>query len=133
MNQADRKADLAWRLLRWGFALAPFLAGLDKFTNLITNWSMYLSPLAERLLPVDTATFMKAVGVIEMTVGILMLTRHTRLAAYAAAAWLLLIAVNLLTTGAFYDLAVRDAELALAAFALAKLTEWRTERALSTP
>jgi hypothetical protein len=68
---------------------------------------------------------MRAVGVVEMLVGLAILTRWTRLGAYVACAWLLAIAVNLVTTGMFFDLAVRDVEIALGAFALAKLTEAR--------
>jgi hypothetical protein len=103
--------------------LGPFLAGLDKFFNLLTNWEMYLSPLAERMLPVSAAVFMRSVGIIEMIVGIAILTRWTRIGSYIASAWLLLIAINLVTTGMFFDLAVRDVEIAIGAFVLAKLTE----------
>lgn len=133
MTQADRKTDLAWTLLRWGFALGPFLAGLDKFTHLITNWNLYLSPAVASLLPIDAALFLKLVGVVEMAVGVLMLTRHTRLAAYLAAAWLLCITLNLLSSGGFFDVAVRDAELALCALALAKLSEGRALRPAAGP
>ena len=86
---------------------------------------MYLSPLAIRLLPVSAPTFMRVVGVIEMVVGLAILTRWTRLGAYVAMGWLVAIAVNLVTTGMFFDLAVRDLEIAIAAYALAKLTEVR--------
>jgi hypothetical protein len=41
--------------------------------------------------------------------------------------WLLLIAANLVSTTVFYDLAVRDVEIAIGAFALARLTEIRQE------
>ena len=68
---------------------------------------------------------MRAVGVIEMIVGLAILTRWTRIGAYVAMAWLVAIAVNLVTTGMFFDLAVRDLEIAIGAFALARLTEVR--------
>lgn len=131
MTTADRKIDLAWKLLRAGFALVPFLAGLDKFLGFIADWEMYLSPAVAGLLPVAPATFMRIAGVVEMAVGALMLTRYTRFAAYAAAAWLVSIAVNLVLSGMFYDVAVRDVALALAAFVLALLTEARAARAAS--
>ncbi|HZU24824.1 MAG TPA: hypothetical protein VFA04_04840 [Bryobacteraceae bacterium] len=121
----DSKLDTCWWVLRIGLGSAAFLAGLDKFFNLLTNWSMYLSPLMERLLPVSGTVFMRLIGPVEMIVGLAILTRWTRLGAYVAAAWLLAIAVNLLTTGNFYDLAVRDVEMALAAWVLARLTEIR--------
>lgn len=122
---SDKRLDSAWWALRIGLGLGPFLAGLDKFFNLLTDWGMYLSPLATRLLPVSAPTFMRVVGVIEMIVGLAILTRWTRIGAYVAMAWLVAIAVNLLTTGMFFDLAVRDLEIAIAAYALARLTEIR--------
>lgn len=114
--------ETAWRILRIGLGLGPFLAGLDKFFNLLTDWSMYLSPLATRILPVSAGAFMRVVGVVEMVVGLMILTRWTRLGAYVACAWLVGIAVNLVTTGMFFDLAVRDVEIAIGAFVLAQLT-----------
>ncbi len=110
--------------MRIGLGVGPFVAGLDKFFNILTMWSMYLSPLAERVLPVSDAVFMRAVGVVEMIVGLAILTRWTRAGSYVLALWLLGIAGNLAVTGNFWDLAMRDVEIALAAFALARLTEW---------
>lgn len=117
--------ESAWWALRVGLGVGAFLAGLDKFFDVLTVWGMYLSPLAERLLPVSGAVFMRVVGVIEMAVGLSLLAGYVRIAAYVMAAWLLAIAVNLLATKSFYDLAVRDVEIAIAAYALARLTEAR--------
>jgi uncharacterized membrane protein YphA (DoxX/SURF4 family) len=114
-----------WWALRIGLGVGPFLAGLDKFFNLLTNWQMYLSPTAERLLPMSGQTFMHLVGIIEMIVGLAVLTRWTRLGAYVAMIWLIAIAANLVLTGRFFDVAVRDVEMAIGAFALARLTEAR--------
>jgi len=122
---SERHLDSAWWALRIGLGLGPFLAGLDKFFNLLADWEMYLSPAVTRVLPVTAPTFMRAVGVIEMIVGLAILTRWTRIGAYVAMAWLVAIAVNLVTTGMFFDLAVRDLEIAIGAFALARLTEVR--------
>jgi hypothetical protein len=119
-----RLAPAYWAL-RIGLGLGAFLAGLDKFFGVLTDWGMYLSPVAERVLPVTGATFMRAVGVIEMAVGLALLAGLTRWGGYVTMAWLLAISVNLLTTGMFYDLAIRDVEIALGAFALARLTEAR--------
>jgi uncharacterized membrane protein YphA (DoxX/SURF4 family) len=105
--------------------LMAFLAGLDKFLNLLTNWEQYVSPLAQKMVPLSPTALMHVVGVIEMVVGLAILTKATRLGAYVAAAWLVCIALALLTTGQFFDIAVRDLELAVAAFVLAKLTEIR--------
>ena len=117
----------AWWTLRVGLGLCAIFAGLDKFLNLLTNWEMYLNPLIPRVLHVSAPAFMHLAGVVEIAVGILVFTRFTRYAAYVVAAWLLAIAANLVTQGQFLDVAVRDIELSLGAFVLARLTEVREE------
>jgi uncharacterized membrane protein YphA (DoxX/SURF4 family) len=114
-----------WWVLRIGLGVGPILAGLDKFFNFFTNWEMYLNPLAPRLLHVQPATFMHLVGIIEMAVGIVVLTRYTRYAAYIVMVWMWCIALSLLTQWAFLDVAVRDIEISLGAYALAVLSEVR--------
>ena len=121
----NENLESSWWALRIGLGVAAFLAGLDKFFNLLTNWSMYLSPIAQTLLPVNGHTLMLVIGPVEMIVGLAILTRWTRIGAYAASAWLLLIALELIT-GSFFDIAVRDVIMAIAAFSLAKLTEARS-------
>jgi uncharacterized membrane protein YphA (DoxX/SURF4 family) len=133
MSQLDARLERAWWILRIGLGLAPFLAGLDKFFNLLANWPAYLSPLALRILPFSGQTFMHIVGVIEMTVGLLILTKWTRLGSYVAAIWLVAIALQLLTAGAHFDVAVRDVLIALASYSLALLTEVRAESAEAVP
>jgi hypothetical protein len=123
----DSRFDQAWWALRIGLGVGPFLAGLDKYFNVLTNWPAYISPLALKILPFSGQTFMHIVGVIEMIVGLAILTKWTRLGAYVASAWLLAIAINLVSTGMFFDIAVRDIEIALAAFVLARLTEVRSD------
>ncbi len=118
----NKKLNSSWWALRVGIGLAAFLAGADKFFNVLTDWGMYLSPVAEKLLPVSGETFMHLAGIVEMAVALAILTRWTRIGAYIASVWLLLIAVNLLTSGGFFDIAVRDVEIAIAAFTLAQLT-----------
>ena len=117
------RLEPAYWALRIGLGAGAFLAGLDKFFDVLADWGMYLSPLAERLLPVGAEAFMRLVGVVEMAVGAALLAGYTRRGAYVMMAWLLAIAVNLVTTGMFYDLALRDVEIALAAFTLARLTD----------
>ena len=119
------KLSSAWWALRIGLGLGAFLAGLDKFFGILADWTAYLSPWAERLLPVSAPVFMRLVGVIEMGVGILLLAGFARLGGYVMMGWLLAIAANLVSTGTFFDLAVRDVEMALAAYTLARLTEVR--------
>lgn len=120
----DRLQAAYWAL-RIGLGLGALLAGLDKFFNVLADWGMYLSPLAERLVPLSASVLMRGVGVIEMAVGAALLAGATRWGGYVMMAWLLAISANLLTTGMFKDLAVRDVEIAIAAFALARLTEAR--------
>jgi hypothetical protein len=109
--------------LRFGLGLAAFLAGADKFVGLLADWPGYLAPVIASALPVSAATFMHVVGVVEMAVGAAILTRWPREGAWVAAAWLVLVAASLVVGGRYYDVAVRDVEMAIAAFALARLTE----------
>jgi uncharacterized membrane protein YphA (DoxX/SURF4 family) len=125
MDPIQRRLDGAWWMLRVGLGLGVFVAGLDKFFDVLASWSMYLSPLAERLLPIPAFAFMRAVGVMEMLVGIAILSRWTRAGAYVMATWLVAVSVNLAVSGNFWDLAIRDVEIALSAVALGRLTEWR--------
>ena len=119
------KLNSAWWALRIGLGLAAFLAGLDKFFNILTDWGLYLSPLVRELMPVSGDAFMRVVGVIEMAVGALILAGFARIGGYIVMVWLVGIAISLLTTGRFFDIAVRDVEMALAAFTLARLSEVR--------
>lgn len=124
-KEFDSRLDQAWWVLRIGLGVGPFLAGLDKYFNLLTNWTAYISPLALKILPFSGQTFMHIVGVIEMIVGLAILTKWTRLGSYVASVWLIAIAINLVSTGMFFDVAVRDVEMALAAYVLARMTEAR--------
>jgi len=118
----DTRLNTPWLALRYGIGLTATLAGLDKFFNLLADWGAYVSPLAAQLLPMSTATFMGLVGVIEVAVGIAILTKWTRLGAYVASAWLLGVAANLVLAG-YLDVAVRDVVMSLAAFTLARIAE----------
>ena len=124
-KEFDPRLEQAWWALRIGLGIGPFLAGLDKYFNLLANWPGYMSPLALKILPFSAQTFMHIIGMIEMIVGLAILTKWTRLGSYVVFAWLLAIAINLVSTGMFFDVAVRDIEIALAAFVLARLTETR--------
>src|SRR5215510_1827999 len=121
------KSTQAWMPLRATFELVPIVAGLDKFFNLLTSWDEYLGPVARALFPVDAGVLLRVVGLVEIAVGVLVLSKWTRLGAYLASAWLVLIAINLLTMGQFFDIAARDLALAASAFALARLAEARAQ------
>ena len=119
------KLDTPWWTLRMTYGLVPIVAGLDKFTNLLVDWKQYASPLLGSL-PIPVSTFMMIVGVIEIIAGCIVLSRYTRFGAYLVSAWLVAIALNLVTTGKYLDVAVRDLVMAAGAFVLAKLSEART-------
>jgi hypothetical protein len=127
MPELDRRLNAAWWALRIGLGVGPIITGIDKYFNKLTDWGMYLSPLATKMVPVSTATFMHIVGVVEIVAGVIVLSRWTKIGSYIVLLWLLGIAVNLLTTGMFYDLAMRDVEIAIGAFALSQLTTVREE------
>lgn len=112
----------AYRILHLAFIVAPIVAGLDKFFNLLVNWEQYLPSFANRLLGGHGHEFMLVVGVIEIVAG-LGVAFMPRIFAYVVALWLLLIVVNLLMIPGYYDVALRDFGLALAAFALARLSQ----------
>lgn len=111
----------AFQILHWGFVAAPFLAGLDKFFNVLTHWEGYLSPLFARLSPLSAPATMRAVGVIEMVAAVLVAIRP-RVGAYVVAVWLAGIMLNLLLLGHGYDVALRDLGLFLGALALGRLS-----------
>jgi hypothetical protein len=116
----DDPAYQAYLTLRVGFVAAPILFGLDKFTNLLADWTTYLAPAIDRLVPGSAASAMVAVGVVEIIAGLVVAVRP-RVGAYLVAAWLAGIIGNLLLLGGHYDIALRDLGLLLAALALARL------------
>jgi hypothetical protein len=113
-------ARQAFWLLRVAFIAAPILVGLDKFTNWLTDWETYLAPQLVDLAPLSASQIMLVVGVVEITAGLVVAVRP-RIGGYLVAAWLAGIIVNLLLLGDFYDIAIRDLGLLLAALALARL------------
>ena len=123
----DSRLVPAYWALRIGLGGAALLAGLDKFFGILTDWTAYLNPLVAQIVPLTPQQFMGAVGVIEMIVGLAVLTRFTRLGALVASVWLVAIAVNLAAMGSYFDVAVRDVGMAIAAFTLARLSLIREE------
>ncbi len=121
----DSRLNAPFWALRIAIGAMAFLAGLDKFFNLLVDWEKYVSPMLTKIVPLSPAALMHAAGVIEMIAGIAVLTGLTRIAAYIVTAWLVLIALSLLTTGQYFDVAVRDLMIAVGAFTLARLAEVR--------
>ena len=119
---AANPAYQAFLILRIGFTVAPIVAGLDKFANLLGDWTKYLAPVIPQTLGVSPQMFMRGVGVIEIAAGLLV-AALPRYAAYIVAAWLGAIIVNLLILGAYLDVALRDLGLMLGAIALGRLAQ----------
>src|SRR5262245_31021725 len=121
----DKRLGSTYWILKLALGAAPLIAGLDKFFNVLTNWADYLNPRALELVPVEADVFMRGVGVVEMLVGLLILTRWTKLGANLAACWLVAIAINLAAMEKFYDIAVREVLLAVAMSSLARIAAVR--------
>ena len=120
-TKVSRPAYEAYQILHLGFAVAPIVAGLDKFFNVLVNWEQYLPPLVNRMVGGHSHGLMLVVGVIEIVAGLGVIFKP-RVFAYVVAAWLLLIITNLLMIPGYYDVALRDFGLALGALALARLS-----------
>ena len=121
----SRELNAAYWALRIGFGFGPLIAGIDKFTKILVNWDTYLSPAVQRILPASTAAFMQAVGVIEIVAGLAILFGATRTFGYVIMVWLFAIAGNLISMGAYYDIALRDIILGISAYGLARVAEAR--------
>jgi hypothetical protein len=107
-------------VLKFTFGIVPIVAGLDKFTDLLTNWDMYLHPGIASMLPFSVHLFMQIVGVIEVVAGIIVLAKPT-VGGYIVMAWLICIALTLLASGKYLDVAVRDLVMAIGALSMARL------------
>ena len=110
----------AFLLLRTAFTVAPIVFGLDKFTNLLTDWPAYLAPWIDGIVPGTAQQAMYAVGIVEVLSGVVVAVAP-RFGGWLVAAWLGGIILNLLTIPGFYDVALRDFGLLVAAVALARL------------
>jgi uncharacterized membrane protein YphA (DoxX/SURF4 family) len=116
-------AHQAFWVLRLGFTVAPILFGLDKFFNWSVNWPDYLAGWVNRIIPGTGQQWMYVVGAVEICAGLLVLLAP-RIGAFVVAAWLAGIIINLLTKNPpeYYDIALRDFGLMLAALSLGRLS-----------
>jgi hypothetical protein len=117
----DEGSRQAYHILKFGFTVAPIIAGLDKFFGVLANWDQYLAPVVYQTLGISARSFMMGVGVIEIVAGIGVAIRP-RIFSYVVSGWLCGIIINLLLTGSYYDIALRDLGLALGALALGRLS-----------
>jgi hypothetical protein len=124
-------ATHAFALLRMGFVVAPIVFGIDKFFDWLVDWQRYLAPEFNDLIPGNAHQAMLMVGVIEIIAGLVVAVRP-KFGGYLVAAWLGAIIVNLLVLGDYYDIALRDFGLLLAALALARLATAAEQRSIAT-
>jgi uncharacterized membrane protein YphA (DoxX/SURF4 family) len=110
-----------FNLLRLTFGIVPIVAGLDKFTDILADWDKYLHPGLAEMLPFSPHTFMMIVGVIEIVAGIIVLVKPA-IGGIIVAAWLTLIALTLLASGHYLDIAVRDIVMAIGALSMARIS-----------
>lgn len=120
--EANQTIKPVFNTLRLTYGLVPIVAGIDKFTDLLTDWDKYLNPQMAGMLPFAPHTFMMIVGVIEIVAGILVLAKPA-IGGYVVMAWLALIALTLLAGGTYLDVAVRDLVMAIGAFSLARISK----------
>jgi hypothetical protein len=120
--QTSKKISTVFNLMKFTYGLVPIVAGLDKFTNLLTHWEQYLNPAIASALPFSAHTFMMIVGVIEIAAGLIVLSKPA-IGSYIVMAWLILIAVSLIAGTGYFDVAVRDLVMAIGAFSFAQITK----------
>src|SRR4026207_2559852 len=111
-----------WMVLKITFSVVPVVAGLDKFTDLLVNWDMYLNPGIVSMLPFSAHTFSMVVGVIEIIAGILVFAKPA-IGGWVVMAWLICIALTLIASGNYLDVAVRDIVMSIGAMSLARLSK----------
>lgn len=109
-------------ILRWTYGLVPIIAGADKFLHVLTDWHKYLASIVTDIIPVEAHTFMHIVGVVEITAGIIVLVKP-KVGSLIVGLWLMGIVINLLLTGQYFDIAVRDTVMAIGAFSLYMLSD----------
>lgn len=119
--RSTEPAYQAYSTLYLGYTVLPIVAGLDKFTHYLADWTRYLSPLAVRLTGIQADSFMMIVGVVEIAAGLLVAVKP-RWGSAVVGLWLMGVVLNLLSMPGFYDVALRDFGLALGAFSLWRLS-----------
>lgn len=118
--QANQKVRSVYNIMKLTYGIVPIVAGLDKFTNLLTNWEYYLNPAITSMMPFSPHTFMMIVGVIEIIAGLIVFSKPV-IGGYIVMAWLSLIALTLITTGEYLDVAVRDLVMAIGAYSYVQI------------
>lgn len=124
LSKTDKqKVVITWWMLKLTYGLVFIVAGADKFIGFITEWQKYVSPLLLQYLPFTSTQIVYASGVFEIILGLLILSKLTKIGAYLTSAWLFLIAINLFSMYIYLDIVVRDIVMAISAIALGQLTD----------
>ena len=119
-TQTLHRVKTVYNVMKLTYGLVPIVAGLDKFTNLLTNWEQYLNPAIAEMLPFSASSFMMIIGVIEIIAGIIVLLKPA-IGGYIVMAWLAAIGLSLLVAANYLDIAVRDFVMAIGAYSFAQI------------
>lgn len=119
-SQLKQDVQSIFNILKFTFTIVPVVAGLDKFTNILCDWTQYINPSILGMLPITGSTFMMIVGIIEIIAGVLVFI-NPKVGGLIVSAWLALIALTLLAGWNFADVAVRDLVMAISAFSMTRL------------
>ncbi len=126
-NTTYKKLNLVVWVLKITYGLLFVVAGADKFTNLVVRWQQYLNPSIAHMVGLEPGVFMYMVGVVEIIIGLLVLSKFTRVGALLIGVWFLIIVLNLLSLKTYFDIAVRDTVLSIGAFCLSYLVAIKDE------
>ena len=113
----------AFNILKLTLGLVPIIVGLDKFTNILTDWAQYIDPVLKDVLPFSPPYFMMLVGVAEIIAGILIMKR-IELGRYILFAWLTLVALILVVRFDYIDIAIRALLITMATFSMARMAKF---------
>lgn len=119
----NNQLKTVYTTLKYVFVILPIVAGADKFSNFLTDWTQYINPLILDIIPVTGATFMMIVGIIEIIAGLIVL-KNSYIGGFIVSAWLTGIALSLIAGWMYVDVAVRDLVMAISAFSMAKLSKF---------
>ena len=120
--QTTKRINSVFNIMKFTYGVVPIVAGLDKFTNLLTHWEQYLNPSIASVLPFSPYTFMMIVGVIEIVAGLIVLSKPV-IGGYIVMAWLTCIAFSLIAGTGYFDVAVRDLVMAIGAFSFTQIAK----------
>ncbi|MGZ5280395.1 MAG: hypothetical protein ACXWC9_10655 [Pseudobdellovibrionaceae bacterium] len=116
----------AFMVLQSGLTAVPLIAGMDKFVEILANWPQYLAPGIPQILGMSSQSFMYLVGFVEIIIAI-GVALYPRIFSYVVMGWFIAIIINLLMLGQYFDIVLRDFGLAVAAFALSRLSQLKEE------